>query len=208
MVRTVILDFDMTLVNSLNAITKGLNKMARHFNLREVTEDDTRRVMSLETRDFWHSLWGCYDESWVDYFIKEVADGEKYHLEITAGAVELLQRLKSDGVSLGLATNRDNAWAALTSVGLASYFDTAVGSGDVAQGKPAPDMLLMAMEQLHAEPGQTLYIGDAVFDMLAAKGAGIRAVGLLEGGVSREELLEAGAWQVRRDLTDLDDLLQ
>jgi haloacid dehalogenase superfamily, subfamily IA, variant 3 with third motif having DD or ED/haloacid dehalogenase superfamily, subfamily IA, variant 1 with third motif having Dx(3-4)D or Dx(3-4)E len=207
-VQTLILDFDMTLVNSLPAITRGLNKMARHFKLPEVTEDDTRRVISLETRDFWQSLWGYYDEAWADFFLKEVADREKYYLEMTPGAEDLLKRLKSGGVSLGLATNRNNAWAALASVGLAAYFDTAVGSGDVNLGKPAPDMLFLAMDQLHADPGQTIYVGDAVFDMLAAKRAGIRAIGLLEGGTSKEELLEAGAWQVRQNLSDLNDLLQ
>lgn len=206
MVRTVIFDFDMTLVDSIYAITRGLNKMARHFNLPAVSESDTRRVMSFQAKDFWRNLWGYHDVAWNDYFVNEVAAQESNYLELAPGALETLMKLKRNGLGLALATNRDNAWAALASMGLASYFDTAVGSGDVAQGKPAPDMILMAMGQLNADPGRTLYVGDAVFDMEAANRAGIRAVGLLEGGTSRDELIRAGAWQVRETLGDLDDL--
>lgn len=207
MAQTVIFDFDMTLVDSIYAITRGLNKMAQHFNLRPVDESDTRRVLSLEAKDFWQNLWGHHDEAWNDFFLSSVAGQEKNYLEITPGAEEVLKRLKNTGIGLALATNRDNAWAALASIGLAHYFDSAVGSGDVAHGKPAPDMLLMVMDQMNAEPGHTLYIGDAPFDMEAASRAGIRGVGVLEGGATREELVRAGAWQVRESLRDLDDIL-
>ena len=207
MVRTIIFDFDMTLVDSIYAITRGLNKMAEHFNLRQVDENDTRRVMSLEAKDFWKTLWGYDDPAWRDYFVKAVAGQEKNYLEVSPGAVELLRRLRNKGFGVGLATNRDNAWYALASIGLAKYFDTAVGSRDVSRGKPSPDMLLLAMNQMGADPGQTVYIGDSPYDMEAASKAGVRAVGVLEGGTSREDLLAAGAWQVRPTLNDLDDIL-
>lgn len=207
MFRTVIFDFDMTLVDSIYAITRGLNKMAAHFNLPAVDESDTRRVMSLEAKDFWKTLWGRDDPAWREYFLQAVAGQEKNYLEVAPGAVELLARLRNAGVGLGLATNRDNAWQALASVGLAQYFDTAVGSGDVPRGKPSPDMIFMAMNQMGADPGQSVYIGDSIFDMRAATGAGIKAVGVTEGGTSEEDLLAAGAWRTRPTLKDLDDIL-
>ena len=207
MVRTVIFDFDMTLVDSIYAITRGLNKMAEHFNLRRVDESDTRRVISLEAKEFWKALWGREDPAWRDYFVTAVAGQEKNYLEVAPGAVDLLRRLKDEGFGVGLATNRDNAWYALGAIGLAKYFDTAVGSRDVPRGKPSPDMILMAMEQMGASPGQTIYVGDSPYDMQAASKAGIRAVGVLEGGTSRADLLAAGAWQVRPTLSDLDDIL-
>ncbi|MDR1043552.1 MAG: HAD family hydrolase [Candidatus Adiutrix sp.] len=207
MLQTVIFDFDLTLVDSVYAITRGLNKMAGHFGLPAVTENDTRRVMSLESRDFWMKLWGRYDEAWSAFFVAEVAGDEPNFLEVAPGVEELLGRLKKQGLSLGLATNRDNAWAALAGIGLARFFDTAVGSGDVAHGKPSPDMIFMAMDQMQSDPAQTLYVGDAVFDMLAASRAGVRAVGLLEGGTPHEELLAAGAWRILHGLQDLEEVM-
>ncbi|MDR2945789.1 MAG: HAD family hydrolase [Candidatus Adiutrix sp.] len=207
MVRTVLFDFDMTLVDSIYAITRGLNTMAEHFNLRRVDESDTRRVMSLAAADFWTALWGDNDPAWGEYFLKAVAGQEKKYLDIAPGAVELLTRLKSEGFGLGLATNRDNAWYALASIGLAKFFDTAVGTRYVPHGKPAPDMIFLALSQMGVSPGQAMYVGDSATDMQAASRAGVRAVGILEGGASKEELLAAGAWQVRPTLNDLDDIL-
>lgn len=208
MFQTVIFDYDMTLVDSLYAITRGLNKMAVHFGLPTVDEEDTRRVMSLDPNDFWRNLWGYYDEAWNDYFVAEVNGEEAVHLKIASGAEELLAKLKSEGRSIGLATNRYNAWGALTAIGLAMYFDAAVGSDEVPRGKPSPDVLLVAISKLKADPATTLYVGDAKVDMQAAAAAGIRGVGLLTGGVSKEELTEAGAWQVRHDIQDLSRLFQ
>ena len=208
MFQTIIFDFDMTLVNSLYAITRGLNKMALHFGLPLVNESDTRRVMSSEAKDFWRNLWGHHDDAWNDYFLKEVANQERLHLEAAPGAEELLKGLKNEGKSIGLATNRDDAWSALASIGLAMYFDAAVGNSEVERGKPSPDMLLLIMNKLKADPSTTLYIGDAVVDMEAARKAGIRGVGLLAGGTSKEELISAGAWQVRLDIQDLGQLFR
>ncbi|MDL2259755.1 HAD family hydrolase [Deltaproteobacteria bacterium OttesenSCG-928-K17] len=207
MVQTVIFDFDMTLVDSIYAITRGLNKMAAHFNLRQVDDSDTRRVMSLPPKDFWSTLWGPHDEAWTDYFLKHVAAEEGDYLEPAPGATDLLSRLRAEGKSLGLATNRHDAWGALASVGLGKYFDTAIGAGDVAEGKPAPDMLLAIMEQMQSDPGETVFIGDSVSDMQAAVRAGIRGAGVTDGGTSREDLLKAGAWQVRQNLSELSDFL-
>lgn len=207
MAQTVILDFDMTLVNSIRAITRGLNKIAERFGLSPVDESDTHKVMSLPTPAFWSTLWGCYDAEWSRYFVDVVSKEEKNYLEISPGAMEFLADLKRAGFQLALATNRDDAWKALASTGMASYFDTAVGCLDVPRGKPAPDMLLLAMEHLKATPSRTVYIGDAVFDMNAAVAAGIRGIGLTQGGLNRETLMAAGAWQVRDTLAEARPLL-
>ncbi len=206
--KAVIFDFDLTLVDSIYAITRGLNIMADHFGLPQVEQEDTRRVMSLETKAFWEALWGKYDPAWNDFFLSSVAGLEKQHLRLFDGARPLVENLKKAGFSLALATNRTHAWQALASVNLAPYFDTAVGATDVEHGKPAPDMIQLVLQQLRADPAQTVFIGDAVYDMRAACAAGIRAVGILEGrGATFQQLMEAGAWQVRPSLRDIDDLL-
>ena len=206
MIRHVILDFDMTLVNSLQAITLGLNRLARHFGLNAVTEPEVRAVMHLECQAMWSGLWGRYDPAWHEFFITRMAGLEKKHLTLIPGAADLLRGLKKKGLGLGLATNRDRPWEALASVGLAPYFDAAAGALEVARVKPAPDMLWLVMERLQALPEQTVFVGDAPSDMAAAARAGVRGVGLLAGGGSPGELLAAGAWQIQAALPDLAGL--
>ncbi|MDR2725284.1 MAG: HAD family hydrolase, partial [Candidatus Adiutrix sp.] len=125
---------------------------------------------------------------------------------LAPGAIDLLNDLKKKGLSLALATNRDRPWEALASVGLAPYFDSAVGAMEVLRPKPAPDMLRLVMERLQADPDQTIFVGDAPSDMTAAARAGVRGVGILEGGGNPEELQAAGAWQIKAALPDLADL--
>jgi len=207
LIRHVIFDFDMTLVDSLAVITRGLNRMAGHFGLRKVTQAEARAVLHLEAPALWSGLWGRYDQAWHDFFLAQVAGNEKDGLVVVSGALDLLRDLKKKGLSLALATNRDHPWSALAATGLAPFFDSAVGALEVARGKPAPDMLWLALERLQADPDQTIFIGDAPSDMTAAAQAGLKSVGLLEGGgADGQELLAAGAWQIRTRLTDLADL--
>ncbi len=206
MKKGVIFDFDLTLVDSICSIMAGLKKMSEHFSLPSVTEDDLRRVISLPARDFWQGLWGRYDEAWNEYFLTAVSASERENIKLYPDVIPVLTKLKKNGFRLGVATNRDRAWEALAATDLAKYFDTAVGALDVAHPKPAPDSLLLAMEQLQLTSCQVLFVGDSKVDMLAACRARLRGVGILAGGTSREELFAAGAWQVRSTLSDLVDL--
>lgn len=81
------------------------------------------------------------------------------------GAMEFLDRMKKQGILLGIATsnNREIADAALNARGLTEYFDSVRTSCEVAAGKPAPDVYLKVAEDLHHSAvniGQLLY-GDS-----------------------------------------------
>jgi pyrophosphatase PpaX len=88
----------------------------------------------------------------------------------------------------------------LASYDLAKFFDTAVGATDAQKPKPDPDILLTVIRQLGVDPSGAIYIGDATIDMACARAAGIRALGLLQGGATQEELTKSGASLVRQDL--------
>ena len=52
--------------------------------------------------------------------------------------------------------------------------------------------------------GDCTVVGDAVWDLLAARRAGMLSVGLLTGGYGEDELGRAGAFRVYRDPAELD----
>lgn len=69
--------------------------------------------------------------------------------------------------------------------------------------KPDPDLFLMAAEKLGVPIGNSVVVGDSVWDLLAARRARSLGVGLLSGGYGDDELARAGAYRVYQDPADL-----
>jgi HAD superfamily hydrolase (TIGR01509 family) len=101
-------------------------------------------------------------------------------VEARPGAVELVERLRADGVPLGLASNSPRFLVddALATAGLADAFDTIVTSDDVERAKPAPDIYLLACERLGVEPADALALEDSASGVTAAKAAGLTVIGV------------------------------
>ena len=120
------------------------------------------------------------------------------------GARELLGTLARTGVPYGLATSgsRPDIDPSLAALGIGPEV-VVVGRGDVARAKPAPDLFLACQERLRARREDCWVVGDAVWDMQAARRAGMLSVGLLSGGYGDEELSRAGAFRVYRDPQEL-----
>jgi HAD superfamily hydrolase (TIGR01509 family) len=120
------------------------------------------------------------------------------------GAVELLADLRARGVVHGIATSgrRPEINRSLEALGVPSE-TVVVDRGVVARAKPAPDLFLACAEALGLEPPDCWVVGDAVWDVLAARRAGMLSIGLLSGGYGTDELLQAGAFRVYADAADL-----
>jgi len=80
-------------------------------------------------------------------------------------------------------------------------------SKDVDVAKPEPGIIQVALERAGVDAGHAVYVGDAVWDIVACKNAGVPSIGVLSGGVSREELGNAGAERVFDNTRELCDLI-
>jgi HAD superfamily hydrolase (TIGR01509 family) len=85
-----------------------------------------------------------------------------------------LRRLRANGVRLGLVTasTRGVVEPNLERLGLAGLFEAAWYADDVANGKPHPEGLLRALDQLGLSAGQAIYVGDTTADLEMARAAG------------------------------------
>jgi HAD superfamily hydrolase (TIGR01549 family) len=121
------------------------------------------------------------------------------------GAVDLLRHLVDLGVPYGIATSgrRPEIDASLDALGVAEDV-TVVDRGEVMRAKPEPDLFLACQERMGVEIRDVTVVGDAVWDLLAARRAGMLSVGLLTGGYGEDELAQAGAFRVYRDPAELD----
>ena len=120
------------------------------------------------------------------------------------GASELLAELRRLGVTHGIATSgrRPEINASLEALGVPADM-VVVERGEVARAKPEPDLFVECARRLDVPPGECYVVGDAVWDLLAARRAGMLSVGLLSGGYGADELGTAGAYRVYRDAAEL-----
>jgi HAD superfamily hydrolase (TIGR01509 family) len=96
------------------------------------------------------------------------------------GVPELVDKLRGAGVPLAVASSAKRTWieATLRSIGLPDAFQTLVAGDDVSDGKPAPDIYLLAAERLGVPPARCLAIEDSPNGVLSATRAGMTVVGV------------------------------
>jgi HAD superfamily hydrolase (TIGR01509 family) len=124
------------------------------------------------------------------------------------GARELLEDLRARRIVHGIATSgrRPEIDLSLDALGVGKE-TVVIDRGDVARAKPEPDLFLACQRALEVEPEDCYVVGDAVWDLLAARRAGMLSVGLLSGGYGSDELLDAGAFRVYDDAAELHESL-
>jgi HAD superfamily hydrolase (TIGR01509 family) len=120
------------------------------------------------------------------------------------GAVALLRHLTDSAVPWAIATSgrHPEIDASLRALGVPKN-GIVVDRGSVQRAKPAPDLFIRAAKRLRAKAADCFVVGDATWDLLGARRAGMLSVGLLSGGYGTDELVAAGAFRVYRDAADL-----
>ena len=120
------------------------------------------------------------------------------------GAAELLAELRARDVPQGIATSgrRPEINASLAALGVGEEH-VVVERGDVARAKPEPDLFVECARRLEADANDCFVVGDAVWDLLAARRARMLSIGVLSGGYGEDELISAGAFRVYRDAAEL-----
>ena len=120
------------------------------------------------------------------------------------GSRELIMDLREAGNVVVLASSAKD-WEVehyLKLLDAAEIVDAWTTSADVEQTKPEPDLIKAALDKADTD-GDALLIGDTVWDVEAAKRAGVETLAVLTGGFSEQELRDAGARDVYTSVEEL-----
>lgn len=122
-------------------------------------------------------------------------------VRLLPGARDLLRLLHEAGARPVLATSSPPELLAPARELLAAeeWLHDVTSAGDVEEAKPAPDIFSVALERAGADPDRAVAVGDARWDVEAARAAGVPVIGLLTGGWRGTELIGAGASEVYED---------
>jgi HAD superfamily hydrolase (TIGR01509 family) len=123
------------------------------------------------------------------------------------GAAELLRACQASGLAVVIATSAvsQELDALIKKLGAEDAITAKTTADDVDEPKPSADVFRKAMEAGGVDPARALAVGDSVWDIRAARAAGIGCVAVETGGYSEHELNEEGALHVYRDVQELRD---
>jgi HAD superfamily hydrolase (TIGR01509 family) len=199
----VIFDVDGTLLD-----TNYLHVAAWWDAFRERGHDircaDVHRALGMGSSDLVERVLGRPDATVIEahsrYFAPYLG-----RLRPLPGAADLLKATARLGLNVVLATSAkdEEVGLMLDALGARDVIGTVVSSGDVDQAKPEPDIVDRALQESGTDRSRAVMVGDAVWDMIAARRAGIPGIGLLSGGIAEQELRGAGAAEVYADAAAL-----
>ena len=208
--RCAVFDLDGTLVDSAPDIHAALDRlMARRrlpgFARAEVVGmiGDGVRVL-LERACTARGI--ALDEESFDHFMADYEANAAVLTQPFDGIPELLGALGDAGWRLAVCTNKPEAAARvlLSGLGLDRHFSALGGGDSFPMRKPDPGHLRATLTAAGAAPEQAVMIGDHANDMLAARGAGVRAI--FAGWGSGPQSMAGGA-PIAPDVAALRSLL-
>jgi beta-phosphoglucomutase len=120
------------------------------------------------------------------------------------GAFEFIACLHGAGITMAVATSASTSrtYSILSRTGLLTRFRAVITGEEVRKGKPDPEIYRLACQRINCAPSAAVAVEDAASGIRAAKGAGLRCVGIA-GRNSKEQLTAAGADCVLRDFAHL-----
>lgn len=189
-----IFDLDGTLVDSVPDITRAINLALMAVKRPTRDESDVRRwigngAKALVRRALSSGFRPTIDvpqsllEETYSQFLKYYSNTLCVASTLYPGVKETLAELKNIGYPLAIATNKPTRFIApiCETLGIDTFFSVCVGGDSLPEKKPSPLPLAHLCHQLNKHASQCIMVGDSKNDILAAKAAGMRSVGLTYG---------------------------
>ncbi|PKO83462.1 MAG: phosphoglycolate phosphatase [Betaproteobacteria bacterium HGW-Betaproteobacteria-11] len=178
MIRSVTLDLDGTLLDTLPDLAAAANAMRRELGCEPLAEE---RIASYVGRGIEVLVERCLPDLTGEpltlarqLFRRHYARENGRRTRVYPGVAEGLDALRRAGLPLAVITNKAAAFSEplLAATGLAPYFRFVISGDSVAHKKPHPLPLLAACARLGVTPEENLHIGDSANDVAAARAAG------------------------------------
>ena len=211
--KTVIFDLDGTLANTLLDLHNSVNFALKKFDFSEISLDNTRKFVGNGLKMLIkRALPEGSSEETINMVLREMKAHYADHCNVETrpyeGIRELLIRLSSEGFRLATVSNKaEPMLLTLHRIYFAQWIPVAVGERPDLPRKPAPDMVLEALRQLHSTVEDAVYVGDSEVDLQTAHNCNMPCLSVGWGFRSVEDLRKAGAETVYRSPAELYEAL-
>jgi phosphoglycolate phosphatase len=210
-----VFDLDGTLVDTAPDLLGALNAILLQEGRRPVNHDDLRHLVGLGSRSMlvhaFEMTGASMDETRLPGLIDAYIAHYKKHIAVASrpfpGVVSTLETLKSDGVRLGVLTNKPQELTdlLLPALGLDRFFTAVMGAGRMSFSKPDARLFHAVVEELGGPGAGALMIGDSITDLKTGRAATVPVI-LVDYGYTPEPAHTLGADAVIGDFTQVPAL--
>lgn len=211
-VEAVMFDMDGTLVDSKAALYASYRDASEQvLESPPPSDEEMEQIIKLRGIDAFPQITGGDPELTARYAEAFQAAYQRHQPTAPAypGLVEALERLTELGVGLGIATSKARARLDidLDRLDIRRFFRFTVAGDEVTDGKPSPEPIVAVAAGMGVDVAHGLYVGDGENDIIAAKAAGMRAVGVAHG-FHPEDCLAAGPDHFVANYAELVELVE
>lgn len=205
----VIFDADGTIFDTFEMIVSAYRHVSETHGLRVPEPSEIRNRLGSPMHEMFAAF---YPGQNIDQLIatnNEYVMANAMSSEAFAGIKELLEELVARSIRLAILTSgNSNIHTILRQHELEHYFDSVVHIEKVQQPKPHPEGFLLACDECGVAPGETVIVGDTVFDIQTGKNAGALAtIAVTHGFGGRDDLSSAEPDYMAKSLADVGRIL-
>lgn len=214
-IKAVLFDMDGLMVDTESLATEAFIHSAKKQGY-EMTREETLLVLGFTTKSIY--------EFWENYFKdsdisgKQLVDNHYEYIEeilFTTGPKkmlfieELLIYLKYNNYKVAVASssNMNHITNNMEKTGLAKYIDVLASGAEVKNGKPAPDVFLLAAESLGVKPEECLVLEDSKAGVIAGNAAGAKVI-MVPDMFEPDEICKEKAYKIVENLGEVIKILE
>lgn len=183
-IKAVLFDMDGLMVDTESLATEAFIHSAKKQGY-DMTKEESLMVLGFTTKSI-YEFWENYFKN-SDVSGKQLVDDHYKYIEnvlFTTGPKkmpyieELLKYLKENNYKVAVASssNMNHIINNMEKTGLKKYIDGFASGAEVKNGKPAPDVFLLAAERLGVEPKKCLVLEDSKAGVIAGSSAGAKVI--------------------------------
>ncbi len=190
--EAIVFDLDGTLVDSVASIAAAVNTLLAEERRPALSLDAVESMVGEGALKLLERAFAATGETVTDEdalealfhrYVPMLAAMPPKPADLYPGVIDTLHDFRVAGIALGVCTNKPMkpARAALRALGIDEMFGAVIGGDTLPQRKPSPEPLLAAIAGLDATPEVAVMIGDNIYDVGTARGAGVPVVAVSYG---------------------------
>ena len=217
MYKACIFDLDGTLTDTLESLSYSVNATLREMGLGQITDEQCKAFVGNGARRLLgKSIQAAGDpkgeriEEAMEIYGRIFKTYCTYHVAPYDGIVEMLKRLKQDGVQLAVLSNKPHLQtkSVIETYFEADTFSCVQGQKDSIPRKPDPAAVFMIMDELQVSKEECVYIGDSEVDMRTGNAAGVHTIGVTWGFRSEQVLRESNATYIVENASQINQIVK